>query len=91
MLQQVTVSGSVGKQVFSNSARPTLENLILTPSAANATVKVIDGMTSTGEVVLFGRAPSAFGSKVFEMEHKFTRGMHVIVIGTAAVAYLDIE
>ncbi len=91
MLLQVTVSGTVGKQVFKTSGNNTfkadLHGLLLTPSGANATVKVRDGNAS-GEVVFFGRAPSAYGTKEFEICHKFTKGMHVKVIGTLAEAYL---
>ncbi len=94
MLQLVAVSGSVGKQVFTTSGanlKPVeLSKVILTPSGANATVKIRDGNAS-GEVVLFARAPSAYGSKEIEVCHKFTKGMHVMVIGTNAQAYLDIS
>lgn len=89
-LLQVTVSGSVGKQVFPTTMKKEVCGITLTPSGANATIKVRDGNAS-GEVVLFARAPSAQGSKVFEFEHKFTKGMHVKVIGTNAEAYLDIS
>lgn len=94
MLKQVTVSGSVGKQVVARdgSSQVNVCGLILTPSGANATVKVRDGIGgASGEVVFFGRAPSAYGSKQFEFEHKFTKGLHVTVIGTNAEAYLDIS
>lgn len=93
MLLQVTVSGSVGKQVVARDGvkQATVHKLILTPSGANATVKVRDGIGGvSGEVVLFGRAPSAHGSKQFEFCHKFTKGLHVTVIGANAEAYLDI-
>ena len=87
---QVTVSGTVGKQVFATNVQGSVCDLILTPSGANATVKVRDGNAS-GEVVFFGRAPSAYGSKCFDLDHKFTKGMHVKVIGANAEAYLVIE
>lgn len=91
MLLQVAVSGTVGKQVFKTSGKNTfvadLRGLVLTPSAANATVKIRDGNAS-GEVVFFGRALSAHGSETFNVCHKFTKGMHVKVIGTLAEAYL---
>lgn len=89
-LLQVTVSGSVGKQVFPTTMQKEVCGITLTPSGANATVKIRDGNAS-GEVVLFARAPSAQGSKFFEFEHKFSKGMHVKVIGTNAEAYLDIS
>lgn len=94
MLILVAVSGSVGKQVFPTSGKNTykshLNGINLTPSGANATIKIRDGNAS-GEVVFFGRAPSAFGTKFIEVDHPFTKGMHVKVIGTLAEAYLDIS
>lgn len=91
---QVAVSGTVGKQVFKTSGKNLnqayLKSVLLTPSGANATVKIRDGNAS-GEVVFFGRAPSAFGTKEMEVEHKFTKGMHVVVIGANAQAYLVYE
>lgn len=90
MLIPVTVSGTVGKQVYPTNKQVEVENILLTPSGANATIKIRDGNAS-GEVILFARAPSAQGTKQFEVSHKFTKGMHVKVIGTNAEAYLDIS
>lgn len=91
-IKEVTVSGTVGKQVYSSTSKIELCHITLTPSAANATIKVRDGIGGvSGEVLLFGRAMSAYGSKCFKLEHKFTKGLHVTVIGTAAVAYLEIN
>lgn len=92
MLREVTVSGSVGKQVIpaGGVSKLILKEINLTPSGANATIKIRDGNAS-GEVVFFGRAPSAHGTKGWEACHRFTKGMHVTVIGTNAVAYLDYE
>lgn len=91
MLQEVTVSGSVGKQVVPTTKQVRLCGLTLTPSAANATIKIRDGNAS-GEVVFFGRALSAYGGfSPDDIEHKFTKGMHVKVIGANAVAYLSLE
>ena len=93
MLLQVAVSGTVGKQVFvtsGNRLQPvTLEGITLSPSGANSTVKIRDGNAS-GEVVFWARCLSAQGSRTFEACHKFTKGMHVTVIGANAQAYLDI-
>ena len=89
-LLQVTVSGTVGKQSVLTTSQTTLKGVIFTPSGANATLKIRDGNAS-GEVVLFARALSAQGSKSFEFEHKFTKGMHVKIIGANAEAYLDIS
>lgn len=94
MLILVAVSGTVGKQVFTTSGKNlnqvTVSKILLTPSGANATIKVRDGNAS-GEVILFARAPSAQGTKVLEFKHKFSKGAHVKVIGTLAEAYLDIS
>lgn len=91
-LIQVAVSGSVGKQVYatSNPIPVELHKVILTPSGANATIKIRDGNAS-GEVVLFARATSANGSVDLHACHKFTKGMHVKVIGDDAEAYIDIS
>lgn len=90
MLLEVAVSGTVGKQTIPTTTKAKLCGLTLTPSAANATIKIRDGNAS-GEVVFFGRATSAFGSEDFKAEHYFTKGMHVKVIGANAVAYLVLE
>ena len=90
MLIEVAVSGAVGKQTIPTTKQVELEAITLTPSGATATLQIRDGNAS-GEVVLFGRAMSANGSTTFCAEHKFTKGMHVKVIGTNAVAYLELE
>lgn len=102
----VAVSGTVGKQIFPTpvnasagallpgvtfNTKAMIDGILLTPSGANATLTIRDGNAS-GEVVFFGRATSAYGTKDFDsFEHVFTKGMHVKVIGTNAVAYLNIE
>jgi len=97
ILKEVAVSGSVGKQVVATAGKLTvLKGFTLTPSGANATIKIRDGgaAAASGEVVFFGRAPSAFGSKQFELGEcgmRFDKGLHVTVIGTNAVAYLELE
>ena len=84
------MSGAVGKQVIPTTKQVEVKYIALTPSAANATVKVRDGNAS-GEVVFFGRVTSANGTSQFEVCHKFTKGMHVTVIGAAAEAYVVIN
>lgn len=90
MLQQITVSGTVGKQTIATTQQAILKGVMLTPSAANATIKIRDGNAS-GEVVLFARAHMSGGTKDLKMNHKFSKGMHVKVIGTNAEAYLLID
>lgn len=90
MLKEVAVSGAVGKQTIPTTQGVSLKSVSLTPSGANATIKIRDGNAS-GEVVYFARALSAFGTKEWEVCHKFTKGMHVKVIGTNAVAYLELN
>ncbi len=92
MLLEVTVSGTIGKQTIPTTQQVTLKNVLITPSGENATVKIRDGNAS-GEVVFYAVAPSAAPKRSysFPAHHKFTKGMHVKVIGTANVAYLELE
>lgn len=93
ILTQVTVSGTVGKQVFSTTTQRILKGFLFTPSGANATVKIRDGNAS-GDVRFFGRYLSALGSKdvMFPKEGmRFDKGMHVKIIGANAEAYLYID
>lgn len=92
MLLEVTVSGTVGKQVIPTTQQVHLQGLVVTPSAANLTIKIRDGNAS-GEVVFYAVAPSAAPKRSydFEVDHKFTKGMHVKVIGAANVAYLVLK
>lgn len=91
----VAVSGTVGKQVFASTRPVVLKAAFLTPSGANATLKIRDGAAPTSaEIVFFGRAPSAFGTKEFDFGEagmRFDKGCHVTVIGAAAQAYLLID
>lgn len=92
MLLLVTVSAAVGKMVIPANTQALLKKVVLSPSGANAMVKIRDiGGGPSGEVVLWGRAPSAYGSKIFDVKHKFTKGMHVTVIGVNAQAFVQIE
>jgi hypothetical protein len=92
MLLEVTASGTVGKQTIPTTQQVRLKGVLITPSAANATVKIRDGNAS-GEVVFYAVVPSAAPkrSEAYYVDHKFTKGMHVKVIGTANVAYLVLE
>ena len=93
ILKEVAVSGTVGKQVFAGTSTPAvLKGFSITPSGANSSIKIRDGNAS-GDVVFFGRFLSAFGTKTipFKCGVRFDKGMHVKILGTAAVAYLQIE
>lgn len=89
---EVTPSGSIGKQTIPTDKQATVCGVLITPSAANARVKIRDGNAS-GEVVFYAVVPSAAPqrSEFYPMNHKFTKGMHVNVIGTNNVAYLILE
>ena len=92
MLLLVAVSGTIGKQTIPTTQQVKLKGVILTPSAANLTIKIRDGNAS-GEVVFYAVAPSAAPKRSydFKVDHKFTKGMHVNVIGAANQAYLVLE
>lgn len=92
ILKQVTVSGTVGKQVFATTKPTVLHGFLFTPSGANATIKIRDGNAS-GEVVFFGRYLSAAGSQDISFDEgvRFDQGMHVKILGTAAEAYLKLN
>ena len=87
----VAVSGAVGIAVATSAQPIQLHRIFLTPSGANATVKIREGVNNSGSVVFFGRAPSAYGTKELCVNHKFTRGFHVTVIGANAQAYVNIS
>lgn len=95
ILKLVAVSGSVGKQVYAATKPVVLKSIFLTPSAANATVKIRDGAAPvSAEIVFFGKAASAFGTRHFPLSEggmRFDKGLHVTVIGTAAQAYLELD
>lgn len=91
ILKLVAVSGTVGKQIYTSARQVTLKKLFLTPSGANASVKIRDGQAPTSaEIIFFAKAHVSGGTREFCFDDgvKFTRGLHVTVIGTAAQAYL---
>lgn len=92
ILKQVAVSGTVGKQIYTSAKRVILKGLALTPSGANATIKIRDGQAPTSaEIVFFAKAHVSGGTREFtfgEEGVRFDKGLHVTVIGTAAQAYL---
>ena len=90
ILKQVTVSGSVGKQVFS-STQPTFLHgfLFRAGTGVTATCTIRDGNAS-GEVVAEVIVPSNNSHDFNFTDHcvRFDKGMHVKVIGASAAAYL---
>lgn len=94
ILKLVAVSGSVGKQIYTSARTTILKKIFLTPSGANATVKVRDGQApASAEIVFFGKAHTSGGTKEFDFGGgvRFDNGLHVTVIGTVAQAYLLLE
>lgn len=91
ILKQVTVSGSVGKQVFPVTGQPTLLHgfLFRAGTGVTATCTIRDGNAS-GEVVADVIVPSNNSHDFKFSDHcvRFDKGMHVKVIGTNAAAYL---
>lgn len=89
VLKEVTVSGAVGKQVFT-SAQPVvfLGGCLTAVSAATVTIR--DGYAS-GEIAYkaIGIKGTTFGCKL--KGARFDKGMHVKVIGTNSAVYLEIE
>jgi len=94
MTKEVSVSGSVGKQVYS-STEPVILNKVIVTAVSATTVTVRDGNAS-GEVRLTLRQP-VISSDGFDVTNsagkgiRFDKGMHVKVIGTNSLAYLVIE
>lgn len=93
ILKLVAVSGTVGKQIYTSARNVILKKVFLTPSGANATIKIRDGQAPTSaEIVFFGKAHVSGGTREFCFEGvRFDNGLHVTVIGTAAQAYLLLD
>lgn len=90
---QVTVSGTVGKQVFATNKRTILKGLILvSPSGVAGSVVVRDGNAS-GEVKASLTNHTLMPTSKFPCSKgiRFDKGVHVKVLGTNSVAYLIIE
>ena len=90
--KQVTVSGSVGKQVLAITGQPARLHgfLFRAATGVTGTCTIRDGNAS-GEVVAEVIVPSN-NSHDFKFDDDagilFSKGMHVKVIGTNAAAYL---
>ena len=87
--QEVTVSGSVGKQVYASTKKVILKSVILTAvSAANVIIR--DGNAS-GTVILNASVGAALSDQFVLGKERFDKGMHVKVTGTNSKCYLVIE
>jgi len=88
--KQVTVSGSVGKQVFAITGQPAILDGVIVDAVSAGTIAIRDG-ASSGNLVLtasFLKQESA----VYPIGGmKFNKGMHVKVIGNSNKAYLVIR
>lgn len=93
--KEVTVSGSVGKQVYptsGNGKNVKLKGFLLASLSAKARVVIRDGHASgaiqyQGTCVSGGTLPV----KLTKEGHRFDKGMHVKVLGTGATCYLYID
>jgi hypothetical protein len=88
--KEVTVSGTVGKQVFSSIQLVTVKSVIIAGVTSGALVTIRDGNAS-GTVVL-----TAGATKYDSVSHdlgntRFDKGMHVKVLGTGSICYLVIQ
>lgn len=87
--QEVTVSGSVGKQVFASTKKVILKSVIVNAVSA-ATVTIRDGNVS-GDTKLTLSVPAGNSDQFDLGRERFDKGMHVKVIGTNSKCYLVIE
>lgn len=93
--KSVSISGTVGKQVFPTSGygnKVILNGLNLSPLSAAAYVKIRHGNAS-GDIVYEGSVPANQTIPVLFSQEGFAfhRGMHVKVLGTNAICYLWIS
>jgi len=90
--KQVTVSGTVGKQVYATTDNIILKGYSIYCPTSAATVVIRQGAAS-GDVVHEGQAAVDVGSPefIFHEGIRFDHGMHVKVLGVGSVAYLYVE
>jgi len=97
--KEVTVSGSVGKQVYNDAVaaaavsgevqKVRLNAVFVYAPVSGTTVTIRDGNAS-GDVVLTLYTDAKITDQ-FWIDKRFDRGMHVKVIGTNSKCYLEIE
>lgn len=90
--KNVVPSGAVGKQVYTSAESKVLKGFLLYSPSGLCSVQIRDGYSS-GNVELRANSPSGQSVPVLlpSEGRKFTKGMHVEVIGTAAECYLYID
>lgn len=87
--QEVTVSGTVGKQVFASNGsakKVKLLGFVLTPSGTSAGSVTIKSGNASGDTKFFARG-LANTSRPYYCKMRFDRGMHVKCLG-GATCYL---
>ncbi len=89
--KSVSVSGTVGKQVFASTAPVILKGYSIYCPTSAATVIIRDGNAS-GDIIHEGQAPLDNSQEFcFEEGIRFDKGMHVKVLGVGSSAYLYIN
>lgn len=92
----VTVSGAVGKQVYSTvavSGKAILKGFLLYHLSANVHVTIRDGNASGTIVVQHGSLSARNANPVVFTDEgiRFDKGMHVKVLGTNGICYLFVD
>jgi hypothetical protein len=92
VLEQVEVSGAVGKQTFGAGRPVKLQSLVLHTPVSAATVEVRDGNAS-GDLKMGLTAPVGDSKPIQFSEEgvRFDKGMHVQVVGVGSSAFLEIN
>lgn len=91
--QEISPSGTVGKQVFAAGTSPKktkLMGFILSPGAASAVSVVIREGNASGEVKYELNTVKADPKQIHCFGQRFDRGMHVKVIGTGGYCILQL-
>lgn len=91
--KEVTVSGTVGKQVFATSVSKKMKGFLLCALSGRARVTIRDGNAS-GDVKFQGSVGTSAGSLAVTLDDgsvPFDKGMHVKVLGTGATCYVYVD
>lgn len=92
ILKSVAISGTVGKQVYDSTRQAILRGVTLDAGPTSAGSFTIRDGNASGEIKLTGRMP-ANNCQPVPMQGcvRFDKGMHVKVLGSGAVAYLELD